>query len=363
MKKGLARRRLRKLRSKKAGMAPGTLLYVGEVKVEEPVVSLIEYDASGIEERTLALAAVKDYQPPVGRKLWLNVHGLHHAGLIADIGRIFKLHPLVLEDILNTDQRPKVDGYDDYLYIVARSFYYDQDSELLGSEQISLVLGENFVLSFQERSTGSFLPVRERLRGGRSHMREAGADYLAYALLDVVVDRYFIVLEQMGEDCERLEDELLRAPTTPLLNRIHNLKRESTELRRSVWPLREVVNSLVRNDGNFFATPTLLYLRDVYDHLVHFIESLESIRDLLGGLLDIYLSSLSNRVNMELRALTVIAMLFMPATLVAGIFGMNFEHMPWLASEHGFWWVVGLMAMVAISMGLMFWRRQWLGRL
>ena len=154
-----------------------------------------------------------------------------------------------------------------------------------------------------------------------------------------------------------------RWPTTPLLNRIHNLKRESTELRRSVWPLREVVNTLVRNDGNFFAASTLLYLRDVYDHLVHFIESLESIRDLLGGMLDIYLSSLSNRVNMELRALTVIAMLFMPATLIAGIFGMNFEHMPWLASEHGFWWVVGLMATVAISMGLMFWRRQWPGRL
>ena len=363
MKKSLAMRRVRKLRSKKTGMAPGTLMYVGEVKVEEPIVSLIEYGGDGIEERTLTLDAVKDYQPPAGRKLWLNVHGLHNPNLIADIGRVFKLHALVLEDILNTDQRAKVDNYDDYLYIVARSFYYDHSSKVLGSEQISLVLGENFVLSFQERPTGTFQPVRERLRGGRAHIREARADYLAYALLDVVVDRYFIVMEQMGEDCETLEDELLRAPSTPLLNKIHHLKRESTELRRSVWPLREVVNTLIRNDGNFFAASTLLYLRDVYDHLVHFIESLESIRDLLGGMLDIYLSSLSNRVNMELRALTVIAMLFMPATLIAGIFGMNFQHMPWLASEHGFWWVVGLMATVATSMGLMFWRRQWLGRL
>ena len=169
-------RRIRKLRSKKAGMAPGTLLYVGDVKVEEPVVSLIEYSASGVEERTLALDAVKNYQPPAGRKLWLNVHGLHNAELIVDIGRIFKLHPLVLEDILNTDQRPKVDNYDDYLYLVARSFHYDRGSKVLGSEQISLVLGENFVLSFQERPTGSFLPVRERLRGGRAHIREAGTD-------------------------------------------------------------------------------------------------------------------------------------------------------------------------------------------
>ena len=224
MKKGLAMRRLRKLRSKKAGMAPGTLMYVGEVKVDAPVVSLIEYSTDGIEERTLALDAIKDYKPPLGRKLWLNVHGLHDPQLIADIGRVFQLHALVLEDILNTDQRPKVDNYDDYLYIVARSFYYDQSSKALSSEQVSLVLGNNFVLSFQERPTGAFF-------------------------------------------------------------------------------------------------------------------------------------------NMELRAMTVIAMLFMPATLIAGIFGMNFDYMPWLANDHGFWWVIGLMAMVASSMGLMFWRRQWLGRL
>lgn len=356
-------RKMRKLRSKKVGLAPGTLMHVGEVKVDEPIVSLVEYDASHIEERTLDIGAVKDYAPPAGSKMWLNVHGLHNAQLIADIGRVFKLHPLVLEDILNTDQRPKVDSYDDYLYIVTRSFYYDQSNRVLCSEQISLVLGKHFLLTFQERPTGAFLPVRERLRAARSHIRELETDYLAYALLDVVVDRYFIVLEQMGDDCENLENDLLSRPTTPLLNKIHSLKRESMELRRSVWPLREVLNTLIRNDGNFFAAGTLLYLRDVYDHTVHFIESLESIRDLLGGMLDIYLSSLSNRVNMELRALTVIAMLFMPATLIAGIFGMNFQHMPWLASPHGFWWVVGLMASVAISMGLVFWRRQWLGQL
>lgn len=362
MKKS-ALKKLRKLRSKKVGMAPGTLMHVGEVKVEAPIVSLVEYDAGHIEERNLEIDAVKNYVPPVDGKLWLNVHGLHNAQLIADIGHAFKLHPLVLEDILNTDQRPKVDAYDDYLYIVTRSFYYDQSNKILGSEQISLVLGKHFLLTFQERPTGAFTPVRERLRAARSHIRELETDYLAYALLDVVVDRYFIVLEQMGDDCEALEDDLLNKPSTPLLNKIHRLKRESMELRRSVWPLREVLNTLVRNDGNFFASSTLLYLRDVYDHTVHFIESLESIRDMLGGMLDIYLSSLSNRVNMELRALTVVAMLFMPATLIAGIFGMNFEHMPWLASAHGFWWVVGLMATVAISMGMVFWRRQWLGRL
>jgi len=352
----------RKRRSKKLGMDPGTLVHVGEVKIEKPAVTLIEYSQGSYEEHALDPAEVSGYKKPAEQKLWLNVHGVHDAQLIADIGQAFGLHPLVLEDILNTDQRPKVDVYDDYLYIVTRSFFHDAKQNVLGSEQISLVLGEHFVLTFQERPTGSFEPVRERLRKGRSHIRESGSDYLAYALLDVIVDHYFIVLEQIGDDSETLEDILLRKPTTPTLHKIHRLKRESMELRRSVWPFREVLNSLVRNEHRFFADNTLLYLRDVYDHTVHFIESLEAIRDLLGGMLDIYLSSLSNRVNMELRALTVVAMLFMPATLIASIFGMNFESMPWIHHPNGFWWAVSIMAGVALSMGLLFWHRQWLSR-
>lgn len=351
-----------KRRSKKLGMDPGTLVHVGEVKIKQPVVSLIEYSGRHCEERTLEPEEVAAYQRPDGCKVWLNLHGLHNPQLIADIGKTFGLHPLVLEDILNTDQRPKVDAYDDYLYIVARSFFYDKDLDVLGSEQISLVLGENFVLTFQERPTGSFEPVRDRLRKGRSQIRETRSDYLAYALLDVIVDHYFIVLEQIGDDSETLENILLRKPTTPILHKIHRLKRESMELRRSVWPFREVLNSLVRNEHRFFQDNTLLYLRDVYDHTVHFIESLEAIRDMLAGMLDIYLSSLSNRVNMELRALTVVAMLFMPATLIASIFGMNFETMPWLANPNGFWWALSIMAGVALAMGLIFWHRQWLSR-
>lgn len=355
-------RKPKKRRSKKLGMDPGTLIHVGEIKTKQPSVSLIEYAAKHTEERTLESSEISSYQQPAGRKTWLNLYGLHDPQLIADIGQVFGLHPLVLEDILNTDQRPKVDAYDDYLYIVTRSFFYDKDQNALSSEQISLVLGENFVLTFQERPTGSFEPVRERLRKGRTHIRESSTDYLAYTLLDVIVDRYFIVLEQIGDDSETLEDILLRAPTTQALHKIHSLKRESMELRRSVWPFREVLNSLIRNEHRFFQDNTVLYLRDVYDHTVHFIESLEAIRDVLGGMLDIYLSSLSNRVNMELRALTVVAMLFMPATLIASIFGMNFTTMPWLNHPHGFWWAISIMAGVAFAMGLIFWHRQWLSR-
>ena len=352
----------KKLRSKKIGMAPGSLVHVGEIKTTQPTIGFFEYEGERVTEQTLTAADAGTLKPPAQGKLWLNVHGLHDTELIKQVGHAFKLHPLVMEDILNTDQRPKVDSYDDYLYIVARCFYYDQAQMVISSEQISLVLGRNFVLTFQERATGSFEPIRERLRADRAHIRGLGSDYLAYALLDVVVDRYFVILEQMGDDCEALEEKLLRKPTSALLHNIHQLKRSSMELRRAVWPLREVLNSLIRNDDDSFTANTVLYLRDVYDHTVHFIESLESIRDLLAGMLDIYLSSISNRVNLELRALTVVAMLFMPPTLIAGIFGMNFHVLPWLDKPDGFWLALGMMGGIASLMVLIFWRRQWLSR-
>ncbi|HEY3326732.1 MAG TPA: magnesium/cobalt transporter CorA [Novimethylophilus sp.] len=354
--------KLRKLRSKKVGLPAGTLMHFGEVKTKHPELVLFRYNAGELSEQTATSPTALNLQVSPQETLWVNVYGLHDPTLLAELGNIFNLHPLVLEDILNTDQRPKLDSYDENLYLVTRFFNYDQHSMLIGSEQISIVLGRNFVLTFQERPTGSFVPIRERLRANKGHIRSAGAGYLAYALLDVIVDRYFIALEQIGDDCETLEEELLRKPTSSVLQGIHKLKRESMDLRRAVWPLREVVNSLVRNESGFFDHDTVLYLRDVYDHTVHFIESLESLRDMLAGMLDIYLSSISNRVNMEVRALTVVAMLFMPATLIAGIFGMNFKNMPLLQQPDGFWLAIGMMTAIAIIMGLLFWRRQWLSR-
>jgi len=349
-------------RSKTVGLPPSCMVQPDEVKAAPSVVNAFEYDSEHFNEHTLTAAEIATLKPPTKGKLWLNVHGVHDAELLKQIGHAFGLHPLVMEDIFNTDQRPKADSYDKYLFIVARCFYYDRAQMEISSEQVSLVLGSNFVLSFQERSTGSFEPVRERMRAARAHIRELGADYLAYALLDVVVDRYFIVLEQMGDDAESLEEELLRKPSTALLHNIHLFKHCSMELRRAVWPLREVINGLIRNDDKLFTANTLLYLRDVYDHSVHVIESLEAIRDLLGGMMDIYLSSISNRVNMEVRALTVVAMLFMPATLISGIFGMNFKVTPLLDHPDGFWLALGMMGGIAAIMILIFWRRQWLNR-
>jgi len=348
--------------SKKVGLAPGALVHVGEVKTEHAELSLMRYNGTSLVEQSAHKLSELDLHREESDTLWINLYGLHDPTMLAEVGKTFNLHPLVLEDILNTGQRPKLDSYEDYLFFVARFFSYDKETMAISSEQFSLILGKNFVLSFQERKTGSFDPIRERLRADKGLVRKGGADYLAYSLLDIIVDRYFIALEQIGDDCDEMEDELLHKPTTELLQGIHKMKQETMVLRRAIWPLREVVNSMIRNEGGFFQSATIPYLRDIYDHTVHLIESLESVRDLLAGMLDIYLSSLSNRVNMEVRALTVVAMLFLPASLIAAIFGMNFKSMPMLYEPNGFWFAMGMMFAIAITMGLIFWRRQWLSQ-
>lgn len=355
----------RKHHAKKSGLPPGALVYVGQgdddvSKLEAPKMTLISFDADGVQENAIDIADLATLNLDVSNKLWLNVHGIHDANLIRQIGLVFGLHPLVLEDILNTEQRPKLDEYEQYVFLETRHFYFEKQSLSVSSEQISIVLGHHFLLTFQERSTGAFASVRERLRAEHSPMRAQGVDYLAYSLLDSIVDKYFNVLEAMGDESEALEDALLARPNISQLHSIHQLKRASVELRRVVWPLREVVNHLTRNERGFFSAATIPYLRDIYDHTVNFIESLESIRDSLAGLMDIYMTSVSNRVNLEVRALTVVAMLFMPATLIAGIFGMNFHTMPWIADQNGFWWAMALMSAIAVLMLMIFWRRQWL---
>ena len=356
-------RKHKKIRNKKIGLPPGSLVYVGDADIKHLdtlKITQISYDADGIVEAELAVSELANFKQDPNKKIWLNVHGVHDVDVIKKLGDLFNLHPLVIEDILNTEQRPKIDEFDDYVFLETRHFYYHPENLSVSSEQISLVLGKYFLLTFQERSTGAFAPIRERLRASHSNIREQGVDYLAYALLDSVVDRYFSVLEAVSDASETLEEALLANPTNAELHNIHQLKHASIELRRAVWPLREVINSLTRNEKGFFQPSTLPYLRDVYDHTVNFIESLESIRDSLSGMMDIYMASVSQRVNLEVRALTVVAMLFMPATLIAGIFGMNFHWMPWINDRNGFWWALAIMSGIALMMILIFWRRQWL---
>ncbi|MEC5396496.1 magnesium/cobalt transporter CorA [Uliginosibacterium sp. H1] len=323
-------------------------------------ITLFDYDEKELEEVSFeSIEGSRGYHRQ-HRMLWLNVHGLHDTQVMQEIGRRFNLHPLVMEDIANTEQRPKVDDYGDYLYIVLRAFKYDDANSDALSHQISLVLGRDFVLSFQEEPTGLFEPIRQRLRKDNCVLRRLGSDALVHNLIDAVVDPYFVVVEAIADDVEQLEDLLITdAPVNPL-ERINHFKRETLELRRAAWPTREVLNSLLRHTGGFFTAETQLYLRDVYDHSVHVIEHLDSLRDLIGDLLDIHLSAVSNRLNLEVRLLTVVTMLFAPATLVTGFFGMNFEYLPLLKHSNGWIEALAIMFALAVGMGLVFWRKRWL---
>jgi len=348
----------RKLRSRKAGLPPGTLLHIGEKKTSHAAFSFIDFDEQGLHEGNLRDAAALSQQPRQQATRWANVYGASAPSDLAAIGTSFGLHPLVQEDILNTAQRQKLDSYEDYLYLVLHRYELKTDSLELAQDQISLIIGRDYVLTFQERPSQTFEPIRQRLRSGQGILRKGGVDMLAYSLIDTVVDSYFGVIEQLNDYAETLEDKILGHPGPATLEGIHQLKRCVSQLRRNLHPLREVLGTLHRDAGDFFRADIQLYIRDVYDHTVHILESLEDLRDLATGLLDVYLSTVSHRVNLEVRTLTVVATIFMPATLIAGIFGMNFKVMPWLEAPDGFFYALGLMGLIATIMLLLFWRRR-----
>ena len=353
-------RRLVKRVSRKAGLAPGTLIYVGEKKAEETRISLFDYDESSFEEKEGARIEecfpFKD-KPTV---TWINVDGLNQPEIIEKVGKHFDLHPLILEDILNTGQRPKIEDFGNYLFVVLKMIYFDGETEETRIEHVSLILGENFVISFQERVGDVFNPIRERLRKEKGRIRKAGADYLIYTLIDAIVDSYYSILERVGEKIENLEDIVVAAPTPESLQTIHNLKREMIFLRKSVWPLREVISGLSRVESSLVQEATGIYLRDVYDHTIQVIDTIETFRDMLSGMHDTYLSSISNRMNEIMKVLTIFASIFIPLTFIAGIYGMNFSYMPELGWYWGYFAVWGVILFVGISMLLYFRRKRWL---
>jgi len=352
--------RLIKRISKKVGLPPGTLIHIGEEKVEKTKITLLDYDELHFQEKEMETIdecfPVKD-KPTV---TWINVDGLHRAEILETIGDYFRLHPLVLEDILNTGQRPKVEDFGDYIYIVLKMLHSEDTNGEIVEEQLSLVLGPTFVISFQEREGDVFDPIRERIRNGRGRIRKMGSDYLAYALIDSVVDNYFIALEKLGEEIEFLEEELVTNPTTETLQVIHDLKRELVFLRKSVWPLREIISGLERGESTLIRESTGIFLRDVYDHTIQVIDTVETFRDIVSGMLDIYLSSVSNRMNEVMKVLTIIATIFIPLTLIAGIYGMNFQYMPELGWRWGYPMVWLVMLAIGALMLVYFRRKKWL---
>jgi len=317
----------------------------------------MDFESQGLEELTTDRPEdafpFKD-SPTVS---WIDVVGLHRTEALEAIGRAFGIHPLVLEDIANVHQRPKGEYYDEYIFVALKMLRYEQG---LKAQHISLVLGRNFLLTFQEGEGDVFDPVRERIRKNRGQVRKKGADYLLYCLLDVVVDHYFLVLEGIGEEIELLEGEVLENPSSATVRALHRVRRDLIELRKAVWPPREVVNALHRESHDLIEKDTLLYLRDLYDHTIQVLETVESLREMVTGVLDVYLSSMSQRTNEIMKVLTIIATIFIPLTFIVGIYGMNFQYMPELNWRFGYFGVLGLMGLVAGLMVLYFRRKKWL---
>ncbi|MEJ2287368.1 MAG: magnesium/cobalt transporter CorA, partial [Deinococcales bacterium] len=326
---------------------------------------VIVYDEGRYEElRELSLEQALQHVRQDSGVRWLNVNGVHRTQIIEQIGAALDLHPLTMEDIVSLGQRPKIEDYERYLYIALRMLAYgpghgeDGPSEL-DNEQLSVILLDGIVVTFQERPGDVFEPLRERLRQGKGRLRRLGADYLAYALLDIVIDRYFTVVEDYGDAIEELEAEILSNPTTEILQRVNHLKRETLIVRKAVWPLREVIAGLEREEGDLMSPTAITYLRDAHDHAIQVIDTVESLRDMLTNLHDMYLSALSYRMNDVMKVLTIIATIFIPLSFLVGVYGMNFHHMPELAWPWAYPALWGLMLVIALGMLSAFKRRGW----
>jgi magnesium transporter len=352
--------RLIRRMSKTSGLPPGTVVPTVEGKPEKVHISIIDYSEAEFEETEAE--SIEDAFPfkDTPTVTWINIDGVHQVDIIECLGKHFDVHPLVLEDIANTAQRPKMEDFGDYIFVVFKMLRVDAGKDEVQVEQVSLILGPHFVISFQEMEGDVFNAIRDRIRQAKGRIRKMGADYLAYALMDAVVDNYFFILERFGERIEGMESELVTNPVPETLQHIHTLKRELIFLRKSVWPLRETISGLQRAESDLITDAIQIYLRDVYDHTIQVMDTVESLRDMVSGMLDTHLSSVSNRMNEVMKVLTIIATIFIPITFIAGIYGMNFPYMPELGWRGAYFAVLGVMAGVTLAMVIYFRRKRWL---
>lgn len=328
-------------------------------EAQDAKVTVIDYDAEKFQEKEVKKIEECFQFRNEATVTWINVDGLANLEIIEKLSNCFGLHPLVLEDITNLDQRPKMEDFESYIYICLKMLSCNEKNGETDIEQISLILGSNFVISFQERQGDVFDVIRERLRNSKGRIRKMGPDYLIYALVSAIVDHYFLILEKLGERTEFLEEELIVDPTPKTSQTIHGLKRELIFLRKSIWPLREVASGLEREDSALIKKSTKAYLRDIYDHTIQVIDTVETLRDMVSGMLDIYLSSVSNRMNEVMKVLTIIATIFIPLTFISGIYGMNFKHMPELEWQWGYLFALFTMVTIAVTMLIFFKRKKW----
>jgi len=351
---------MKKHHAKKAGMPPGSIIYVGDGSPSPTAVSLIDYTEEDVMEKngiTLEDCMTLRDNPSI---TWLNFSGLADVDQIKKVGEVFGLHPLVMEDILHMGQRPKLELYDKYVYLVVKMIYRGDNGKEVTYEQLSVVLGKNYVLTFQEKEGDVFSGIRERIRNNKGRLRKSGADYLVYSLLDSVVDNYFPALEKIGDLVENIEERLSDEPEQDVLSDIYRLKREVLFLRKSIWPIREVVAAMMRQDIELVSPSTNTYLRDVYDHSIQVMDVVEPYTAMLSELTEVYMSTVSNRMNEIMKTLPLIATIFIPLTFIVGLYGMNFVYMPELTNKLAYPAVLIVMAVISGVMLLYFRRKGWL---
>ena len=341
------------------GLPPGTLVHIGDKKLEKAIITLFDFDQNNVVERKLD--NIEECFPFKEKTsvTWINIDGLQQVEIIEKIDTHFDIHSLVLEDILNTVQRPKMEDYGEYIFIVAKMLYVESKHKDMISEQISIILGSNYVISFQETDGDIFNEIRDRIRNYKGRVRKMGADYLAYCLIDAIVDNYFIVLEYLGDEIEKMDDRLISNGSQSVSMDIHLLKRDLIFLRKQTWPLREVISALQRIESKLIKKTTGIFLSDVYDHTIQVIDTIESYRDELSGMQDVYISNINNRLNEIMKVLTVFTSIFIPLNLIAGIYGMNFRHMPELEWKGGYFWALSLMVVTGLCLLFFFKKKKW----
>jgi magnesium transporter len=352
--------RLLPRRSLTVGLPPGTPVHIGESRRERTRITIFEYDEGSCSEREVS--GPEECPKVDGRAgvLWINIDGVQDVGLIQALGGIYGIHPLIQEDVASAEQRSKVESYDGSLFLILKMLSREPGGRSFCSEQVSLFVREGLVLSFQEREGDVFGPIRERLRQGKGQVRKRGSDYLAYCLIDAVVDNYFVILEEMEDRIQPLEESAVDDPEPSVMHGIQEAKRELIFLRRTLWPLREMLGRLEREETSIIRRETVPFLRDVHDHTIQVIEILESFQEIVSSLMDIYMTSISNRMNSIMKVLTIIATIFIPLTFIAGLYGMNFRYMPELQWRWGYPAVLGVMACVFVGMIVFFRRKKWL---
>ncbi len=345
------------------GTPPGTLIYTGETTAETPShLSLFEYNEQIVRETPIAkIFDITDFEAE-NAVTWVNLDGLHDVGLVEQLGEHFAIHPLLLEDILNVEQRPKAEDFDQYLFFTLKALNYNCETRDVEAEQISFVLGQHYLISFQEAENGDiFEPVRERIRKNKGKLRNAGADYLVYRLLDTVVDNYFDIVDKINERIDILEDAVFKGqePRTLTLE-IQRLKKDLIQLRKSLIPLRQAIEDIQHSQEKLIRPTTLSYFRDVYDHIMQVIEEIESSREILLGVLEMHHANQGNRMNNIMKVLTIVSAIFVPLTFIAGLYGMNFKNMPELEQPYGYYVCLGVMTFIGIAMSFWFWYKKWL---